>query len=85
MTFLKDGSLLRAQAFVDGVWCDAATGSDFAVTNPATGETVGRVPDMDGAGADRAIAAADAAFPAWAAKTAKDRAAILRRRTIWPP
>ncbi len=79
MTLLQDSTLLRDRAFVDGAWVAAASGASFAVTDPATGAEIGWVPDMDGADADAAIAAADAAFPAWAAKTAKERAAILRK------
>ncbi len=79
MTLLKDAALLCDRAFVDGAWVAAASGASFAVTNPASGAEIGRVPDMGPADAEAAIAAADAAFPAWAAKTAKERAAILRK------
>ena len=76
---LKDDSLLRTQAFINGKWCDANNGARFDVTNPANGEVIATVPDM---GADEtrvAIEAADAAWPAWRAKTAKERAVILRK------
>jgi succinate-semialdehyde dehydrogenase/glutarate-semialdehyde dehydrogenase len=76
---LKDPTLLRTQAFINGDWVNAATGATHDVVNPATGEKLGTVPDMGAAETRRAIEAAAAAFPAWAAKTAKDRAAILRR------
>jgi succinate-semialdehyde dehydrogenase/glutarate-semialdehyde dehydrogenase len=79
MTFLKDSALLCDRAFVDGAWVAASSGASFAVTDPATGAEIGRVPDMGAADAEAAIAAADAAFAAWAGKTAKDRAAILRK------
>ncbi|WP_337996812.1 NAD-dependent succinate-semialdehyde dehydrogenase [Oleispirillum naphthae] len=79
MSFLVDSTLLRSRAFVNGAWCDGAAKRRFAVTDPATGDVIGEVPDMDPADVEAAIAAADAAFPAWAAKTAKERAAILRK------
>jgi succinate-semialdehyde dehydrogenase/glutarate-semialdehyde dehydrogenase len=76
---LKDTTLLRTQGYVDGAWCEAASGRRFAVVNPANGATIAHVPDMDTADARRAIEAAHAAWPDWRAKTAKERAAILRR------
>jgi len=76
---LKDPSLLRQQCYVDGAWIDADAGGRIEVTNPATGEVIGTVPQAGAAETRRAIEAAAAAFPAWAAKTAKERAAILRR------
>ena len=76
---LKDPTLFRQQCYVDGAWVDARSGGKIEVTNPATGEVLGTVPSMDAAETRRAIEAASAAFPAWAARTAKDRAALLRR------
>jgi succinate-semialdehyde dehydrogenase/glutarate-semialdehyde dehydrogenase len=76
---LKDPTLLRQQCYVDGAWIDADSGGTVAVTNPATGEVIGTVPSLGAAETRRAIEAASAAFPAWAAKTAKERSAILRR------
>ncbi len=76
---LKDMSLLRTQAHINGAWVDAANGETFEVHNPATGQKLGAVPDMGGVETRRAVEAAAAAFPAWAAKTAKERAAVLRR------
>ncbi len=76
---LKDPSLLRQQCYVDGAWIDAGGGGRIDVTNPATGELIGTVPNAGAAETRRAIEAAAKAFPAWAAKTAKERAAILRR------
>jgi succinate-semialdehyde dehydrogenase / glutarate-semialdehyde dehydrogenase len=76
---LKDSALLRMQAYVNGQWINAAGGASHDVTNPATNEKLGTVPDMGVADTRRAIEAASAAFPAWAARTAKDRAVILRR------
>ncbi|ERE20842.1 NADP-dependent succinate-semialdehyde dehydrogenase [Pseudogulbenkiania ferrooxidans] len=79
MLNLQDAKLLRQQCYLDGQWLDADSGQSIAVQNPATGETVGQVPKMGAAEAERAVAAAAHAFPAWKAKSAKERAAILRR------
>ncbi|MBS0379353.1 MAG: NADP-dependent succinate-semialdehyde dehydrogenase [Proteobacteria bacterium] len=76
---LRDPDLLRTRALIGGTWTDAAGGRTHDVTNPATGEVLGTVPVMGAAETRRAIEAAGKAFPAWAARTAKDRAAILRR------
>jgi succinate-semialdehyde dehydrogenase / glutarate-semialdehyde dehydrogenase len=76
---LRDADLLRNRAFMGGKWLDASSGATHAVVNPATRETIGTVPDMGVADTRRAIEAAQQAFPAWAALTAKERAAILRR------
>ena len=76
---LKDPGLLRQQAYVDGQWVDADSGESFAVANPATGEQLGTVPNMGAAETRRAIEAANAAWPAWRKKTAKERAGILRK------
>lgn len=76
---LKDSKLFRQQCYIDGAWSDAASGSTIDVVNPATGQKLGTVPSMSVTETRRAIAAANAAFPAWAAKTAKERAQILRR------
>ena len=75
---LKDPALLRSDAYVDGGWQAAKSGERFEVRDPAKQELLATVADMDEADADRAIAAAARAFPAWKAKTAKERAAILR-------
>jgi succinate-semialdehyde dehydrogenase/glutarate-semialdehyde dehydrogenase len=79
MMKLKDSSLFRQQCFVNGGWVDAAGGATLPVTNPATGAKLGTVPAINAAGTEAAVAAAHAAFPAWAAKTAKERTTILRR------
>ena len=76
---LRDPDLLRTRAFVGGKWTDAASGATHTILNPATREPIGTVPDMSPADVRRAIEAASQAFPAWAALTAKERAAILRR------
>ncbi|SDJ63859.1 glutarate-semialdehyde dehydrogenase /succinate semialdehyde dehydrogenase [Pseudomonas delhiensis] len=76
---LKDSSLFRQQAYIDGSWVDADNGQTLKVNNPATNETIGSVPKMGAAETRRAIEAADRALPAWRALTAKDRANRLRR------
>ena len=75
----ENNPLLRHDAYVDGAWTGADDGARFAVTDPATGATLAEVPDMGAAETRRAIAAAEAAWPAWRAQTAKERAAVLRR------
>lgn len=79
MMQLKDPTLLRQQAYINGQWCNADSGETCAVTNPATGEAIGVVPKMGTAETRRAIAAADAAWPAWRTKTGKERSAVLRK------
>jgi succinate-semialdehyde dehydrogenase/glutarate-semialdehyde dehydrogenase len=76
---LKDPTLLRQQAYIDGQWCDADNGATIAVNNPATGEQLGTVPEMGAAETRRAIAAAQQAWAGWRKKTAKERSAILRK------
>ncbi len=76
---LKDPSLLRTQAFVDGHWIDADSGELLVVLNPATGATVAEVARCGQAETRRAIAAAERAQKLWAARTAKDRAVLLRK------
>jgi len=76
---LKDKSLFRQQCYIDGAWLDADSGETVNVNNPATEEILGTVPKMGANETRRAIEAANAAWPAWRAKTAKERGAILRR------
>ena len=76
---LKNMSLFRQQCYIDGQWVDADSGETIEVTNPATGETLGSVPKMGAAETRRAIEAANKAWPEWRAKTAKERATILRK------
>jgi succinate-semialdehyde dehydrogenase / glutarate-semialdehyde dehydrogenase len=71
--------LLQRQAYVDGTWVDADSGETFAVTNPATGETLADLPRMGADETRRALAAAERALPAWKHATATDRARALRR------
>ncbi|GAB6051568.1 NAD-dependent succinate-semialdehyde dehydrogenase [Magnetospira thiophila] len=76
---LRDSTLFRAQAYVNGRWINADHSGDFPVTNPANGQQLGRVPDMGATETRRAIEAAYAAQPGWRALTAKQRAVLLRR------
>ena len=76
---LKDPSLLATQGYLAGEWVNGEDGATFDVTNPARGDVIAKVVDLSRAQTARAIAAAEAAQKAWAAKTAKERANILRR------
>lgn len=75
---LSDPSLFRQQCYVNGQWIDADDGATIKVNNPATGEILGTVPRFGTAETRRAIEAANEAWPAWRAMTAKQRADILR-------
>ena len=74
---LKDPTLLKTDALIDGQW--VAGTERFDVYDPATGQKLADVAKLGPADAERAIAAANAAWPAWRNKTAKERANILRR------
>jgi succinate-semialdehyde dehydrogenase/glutarate-semialdehyde dehydrogenase len=76
---LKEPALLRQQCYVDGRWIDADARSTFDVVNPATGIRIGTAPMMGAGETRRAIDAANKAWPAWRAKTAKERSAIVRK------
>ena len=77
MLKLKDLSLFKQQCYLNGEW---VSGTDTTeVTNPATGEVIGHVPKLGQAEAAKAIADANAAWPAWRKKTAKERATILKK------
>ena len=76
---LKDRTLLREQCLIGGTWVEAANGAITAVTNPATGAVIGHVPALSGDEVRSAINAAHAAQAGWRAKTAKERAVIMRR------
>ena len=78
-SILKDPALVPNKAYVAGEWVDAADGATFEVRNPARGDVIARVPDLTRADAKRAIAAADKARRAWAARTGKDRAQVMRK------
>jgi len=76
---LKDPRLFREVCYIDGQWVQAASGQTQNVDNPATGRIIGTVPKLSGAETRQAIEAANRAFPAWSKRTAKERAAVLRR------
>ena len=78
-SILKDPSLLVEQAYIAGEWVNAADGKTFAVTNPARGDVIANVADMTRANAKRAIEVADKARHEWAARTGKERAAVMRK------
>jgi succinate-semialdehyde dehydrogenase/glutarate-semialdehyde dehydrogenase len=78
MIKLADPALWKEQGFINGRWSAAASGKTVEVRNPATAEVLGTVPDMGAADARTAIDAAHAAFPAWAKRTAGERARIMR-------
>jgi succinate-semialdehyde dehydrogenase/glutarate-semialdehyde dehydrogenase len=79
MIQLEDSSLLRTQAYVGGEWIEAAGGAMQPVVDPASGEQFAAVPAMGESETSRAVTAAAAAWPDWRGRTAKDRAAVLRR------
>lgn len=76
---LKNKSLFREQAYINGAWVSADNGAVSQITNPATGEVIGSVPNMGKAEAARAIEGSQAAFKGWSALTAKQRAVVLRK------
>jgi succinate-semialdehyde dehydrogenase/glutarate-semialdehyde dehydrogenase len=76
---LKDPTLFREACYIDGKWLAADSNQTIDVTNPASGEVLGTIPKMGADETRRAIDAANAAYPAWRAKTAKERASILRK------
>ena len=76
---ISDQSLLKTQAYVDGQWIDADSGETLSVVNPATGETIADIAKCGTAETHRAIAAAEKALVSWRQKTAKERAAVLRK------
>ena len=78
-SILKDPSLLVEQAYIAGEWVNAADGKTFAVTNPARGDVIANVADMTREDARRAIEVADKARHEWAARTGKERAAVMRK------
>ena len=79
ISLLSDPSLLAQKAYVAGEWVDADDKATFEVINPARGDVIARVADVSRSEAARAIAAAESTRHAWAARTAKDRAGVLRK------
>jgi succinate-semialdehyde dehydrogenase/glutarate-semialdehyde dehydrogenase len=78
MKNLENKNLFRQQGYLNGKWVDADNNAVIEVSNPATGEILGSIPNMGPAETRRAIEAANAAFPGWRALTAKQRAAYMR-------
>nr|WP_218940895.1 NAD-dependent succinate-semialdehyde dehydrogenase [Allopusillimonas soli] len=76
---LQRSELFRQQCHIGGKWIDAANGETIPVTNPANGQEIGTVPKLTAEDVQSAIAAADKALPDWRARSAKERAALLRR------
>jgi succinate-semialdehyde dehydrogenase/glutarate-semialdehyde dehydrogenase len=79
MLNLKDSALFHQRCYIDGAWLDADQAGTLVIRNPASGESLGTVPKMGGAETRRAIDAANAALPDWRARTAAERARLLRR------
>ncbi len=71
--------LFRQQAYLNGQWLDAPDGATQDIFNPATGELIGQVPNLGAAQAQQVIKAANGAWPAWRALTAKERSTVLKR------
>ncbi len=78
-SLLSDPGLLATDAYLGGEWTAAGSGATFDVTNPARGDVIAQVADLSRDDVRRAIALAETAQKNWAARTAKDRAQILRR------
>ncbi|QRW01998.1 aldehyde dehydrogenase family protein [Ceratobasidium sp. AG-Ba] len=78
-TVIKDQSLIKNQAFIGGQWVDAKDGGKIKVTNPATGELLGTVPELGVEDTKKAIQHAAEAFKTWSKTTAKERHDILRK------
>ncbi len=76
---LNNPTLFEQRCFIDGQWLEAEDGAVVEVTNPVDGSVIGVVPKMGAAETERAIAAAEKAFPLWHKKTAKERATLMRK------
>ena len=76
---IKDQSLFRQQCYIDGQWVNADSGETLEVNNPSSGSAIGTVPKMGAAETERAVDAAELAFQSWRRRTAKERAAVLRK------
>ncbi len=77
LALLKDPSLLKTDALINGLWVKGP--STFEVSDPATGLKLAEAANLGAAQAEQAIAAANAAWPAWRSKTAKERSILLRK------
>ena len=76
---LKDPSLFKEEAFINGKWVKSNSGKTFPINNPATDEIIAQVTNLDAADAEKAIAAANDAFPKWKGITGKERAGLMRK------
>jgi succinate-semialdehyde dehydrogenase/glutarate-semialdehyde dehydrogenase len=76
---LKDPSLFKEEAFINGKWVKSSSGKTFPINNPATDEIIAQVTNLDAADAEKAIAAANEAFPKWKGITGKERAGLMRK------
>ena len=76
---ISDQGLLKTQAYINGKWCDADNGDTFDVSNPATGEIIASCASCGTGETRRAIDAANTALVSWRKRSAKDRAALLRK------
>jgi succinate-semialdehyde dehydrogenase/glutarate-semialdehyde dehydrogenase len=76
---LSDSTLMRSKCLIGGRWLDAERGERLPVRNPANGQILTHVPKFGTLETKKAIAAADAAWPAWRQLTAKERSSVLRR------
>ncbi|XP_065352458.1 succinate-semialdehyde dehydrogenase [NADP(+)] GabD isoform X2 [Cloeon dipterum] len=76
---IRNMSLVRSLAFVNNQWVPASSGETFEVTNPANGQVLGQVPDMDVDDTEQAVNVAFEAFKTWEHTTAKERSVLLRK------
>ncbi|MDX1653676.1 MAG: NAD-dependent succinate-semialdehyde dehydrogenase [Candidatus Competibacteraceae bacterium] len=76
---LKDPKLFRQQAYIDGQWCDADGGGTVAVTDPANGDHLGSIPNMNVAETQRAIEAARRSYAQWRNLLPQERTDLLVR------
>jgi succinate-semialdehyde dehydrogenase/glutarate-semialdehyde dehydrogenase len=76
---LKDPSLFKEEAFINGKWVKSNSGKTFPINNPATNEIIAQVVNLDATEAEKAIAAANEAFPKWKGITGKERAGLMRK------
>ena len=74
-----DPEQLRTRLFIGGAWLDAAAGGEIEVLDPHDGSLITRIAEARAADVDRAVDAAERAFPAWAATPASERGRILLR------
>ncbi len=76
---LKDPSLFKEESFINGKWVKSGSGATFPINNPANNDIIAQVANLDAADAEKAIAAANAAFPKWRGITGKERAGFMRK------